>query len=33
MLEKYGGNFDYNVDLGQVEGAGLDSIATLAQLM
>ena len=33
LLEKYGGKFDYrDVDLDQVEGAGLDSIATLAQL-
>ena len=32
LLEKYGGKFDYgDVDLDQVEGAGLD-MATLAQL-
>lgn len=33
LLEKYAGAIDYrDVDLDHVEGAGLDSIATLAEL-
>ena len=33
LLAKYGGKFDYDVDLEHVEGTGLDSISALAQLL
>ena len=33
LLQKYGGKFDYDVDLEHVEGTGLDSISALASLL